>query len=139
MGYNQYLFPLIITPHACLFCRKLGREGNFLSNSDLKIGWKIWRKKMPETIMVFMLIVTSIFKKSWSLWLKAWLASSLLEQKLKNNSGKVPSNWSIIFVQTPTTTRPKKIRGKYSQEPQHNPTFLKKLLCEDWRGIAPSV
>jgi hypothetical protein len=75
---------------------------------------------------------TSIFKKSWSLRRKAWLASSLFEQKLKNNSREVSSNWSIIFVQTPTTTRPKKIGDKYGQEPQHNLTFLKKLLCEGW-------
>jgi hypothetical protein len=45
----------------------------------------------------------SIFKKSWSLWTKAWLASSLLEQTLKNTFGEGPSNRSAIFVQTPTT------------------------------------
>jgi len=77
------------------------------------------------------LVVTSTFKKSWSLRRKAWLASSLLEQKLKNNSGEVPSNWSIIFVQTPTTTQPEEIGGKYGQEPQHNTTFLKKAFV--WR------
>ena len=47
-----------------------------------------------------------IFKKSWSLWTKAWLASSLLEQKL------IPSNWPIIFVQTPTITQPKETGGQ---------------------------
>jgi len=47
-----------------------------------------------------------IFKKSWSLWTKAWLASSLLEQKL------IPSNWPIIFVQTPITTQSKETGGQ---------------------------
>jgi len=49
-------------------------------------------------------------------------------QILGNNSGEVPSNRPIIFVQTPTTTHPEEIRGKHGQEPQHNPTFLQKLL-----------
>jgi len=52
------------------------------------------------------LLAALIFKKSWSLWTKAWLASSLLEQKL------IPSNWPIIFVQTPTTTQPKETGGQ---------------------------
>jgi hypothetical protein len=47
-----------------------------------------------------------IFKKSWSLWTKAWLTSSLLEQIL------IPSSWPIIFVQTPTTTQPKETGGQ---------------------------
>ena len=62
--------------------------------------------------MKSVLVVTSIFKKSWSFWRHVWLASSLLEQKLKNNSRKVPSNWPIIFLQNPTTTLPKEIGGK---------------------------
>ena len=52
-----------------------------------------------------------IFKKSWSLWTKAWLASSLLEQTLKNTFGEGPSNRFAIFVQTPTT-QPKEIGGQ---------------------------
>jgi len=52
-----------------------------------------------------------IFKKSWSLWTKAWLASSLLEQTLKNTFGEGPSNRSAIFVQTPTT-QPKETGGQ---------------------------
>ena len=32
--------------------------------------------------------MTPIFKKSWSLWRQVWLASSLLEKILKNNSGE---------------------------------------------------
>jgi hypothetical protein len=52
------------------------------------------------------LVAALIFKKSWSLWTKAWLASRLLEQKL------IPSNWPIIFVQTPTTTQPKETGGQ---------------------------
>jgi hypothetical protein len=38
--------------------------------------------------MKSMIVVTSIFKKSWSLWRQAWLASNLLKQILKNNSGE---------------------------------------------------
>jgi len=48
---------------------------------------------------------------------KAWLTSSLLEQILRNDYKKVPSNWPIIFVQTPTTTQPEEIGGKHGQEP----------------------
>jgi hypothetical protein len=53
-----------------------------------------------------------------------WLAFSLLEQILKNNSGEVPSNRSIFFIQNPTMTQLEKIGGKHGQEPQHNPAFL---------------
>jgi len=52
------------------------------------------------------LAAAPIFKKSWSLWTKAWLTSSLLEQIL------IPSKWPIIFVQTPTTTQPKETEGQ---------------------------
>ena len=51
------------------------------------------------------------FSKSWSLWTKAWLAFSLLEQTLKNTSGEGPSNRFAIFVQTPTT-QPKETGGQ---------------------------
>ena len=61
------------------------------------------------------LVAALIFKKSWSLWTKAWLASSLLEQKL------IPSNWPIIFVQPQQQLNPKKLGGKHDQKPQHNP------------------
>jgi len=64
------------------------------------------------------LTVTLIFKKSWSLWRQALLASRLLEQILGNNSGEVHSNWPIIFVQTPTTTHPEDIGGKHGRKPQ---------------------
>jgi hypothetical protein len=67
-----------------------------------------------------MLIVASIFKKSWSLCTKAWLAFGLLEQILRNNYGEVLSNRTIIFVRNPTMTQPEEIRGKHGQEPQHN-------------------
>jgi len=77
------------------------------------------------------LTITSIFK-SWSFWRQVWLASSLLEQILKNYSREVPSNRPIIFVQTPTMTQPEEIRGKHGQEPQHNSAFLQKLLWEGW-------
>ena len=56
----------------------------------------------------------------------------LFTQILRNNSREVPSNWPIIFVQTPTTTQPEEIRGKHGQEPQHNPAFLQKFLWEGW-------
>ena len=68
------------------------------------------------------LTIMSIFK-SRSFWRQVWLASSLLEQIMKNNSRKVSSDWSIIFVQTPTMTQPEEIEGKHGQEPQHNTTF----------------
>jgi len=88
--------------------------------------------------MKSVLAVTSIFKKSWSLWRQVWLASSLLEQILKNNFGEVPSNRPIIFFQTPTTTQPEEIRGNHGQEPQHNPAFLQNFCGKaDRRGIAP--
>lgn len=61
------------------------------------------------------LVAALIFKKSWSLWTKAWLASSLLEQKL------IPSNWPIIFVQPQQQLNLKKLGGKHDQKPQHNP------------------
>jgi len=67
------------------------------------------------------LVVALIFKKSCSLWTKAWLASSLLEQKL------IPSNWPIIFVQTPTTTQPQRNWG----------ANMIKSLNTIRRGIAP--
>jgi hypothetical protein len=57
------------------------------------------------------LVAALILEKSWSLWTKAWLASSLLEQTLKNTSGEGPSNRSAIFVQTPTT-QPKETGGQ---------------------------
>ena len=57
------------------------------------------------------LVAALIFKKSWSLWTKAWLASSLLEQTLKNTFGEDPSNRFAIFVQTPTT-QPKETGGQ---------------------------
>ena len=58
------------------------------------------------------LVAALIFKKSWSLWTKAWLTSSLLEQISKNISREIPSNWPDIFVQTPTTTQPKETGGQ---------------------------
>jgi hypothetical protein len=58
------------------------------------------------------LVAALILEKSWSLWTKAWLASSLLEQTLKNTSGEGPSNRSAIFVQPPTTTQPKETGGQ---------------------------
>jgi len=67
--------------------------------------WTTWEIKN-------MLVAALIFEKSWSLWTKAWLASSLLEQTLKNISGEGPSNRSAIFVQPPTTTQPKETGGQ---------------------------
>ena len=43
---------------------------------------KTWKMKS-------VLVVMSIFKKSWSFWRHVWLASSLLKQILKNNSREV--------------------------------------------------
>jgi hypothetical protein len=86
---------------------------------------KTWKMKS-------VLVVMFIFKKSWSFWRHVWLASSLLEQILKNNSRKVPSNRPIIFVQNPTMTLPEEIRGKHGQEPRHNHVFLQKLWWEGW-------
>jgi hypothetical protein len=85
------------------------------------------------------LTITSIFK-SWSFWRQAWLASSLLEQILRNYSREVPSNRPIIFVQNLTTTQPEEIGGKRSQEPRHNHIFCKSFCGkDDQRGIAPPV
>ena len=80
--------------------------------------------------MKSVLTMKPIFKKSWSLWRQAWLASSLLEKILGNTSDEGPSTQPVTFDQTPTTTQPEEIRGKYGQEPQHNPAFLQKLLWE---------
>ena len=79
---------------------------------------QFWGKKTLEIKSV--LAASSILKKSWSLWTKAWLTSSLLEQILKNISREIPSNWPIIFVQAPTKTQPEEIGGQHDQEPQHN-------------------
>jgi len=82
--------------------------------------------------MKSVLVVTSIFKKSWSLWRKTWLASSLLEQNLEITLGKfLPTNQSSLF-KPPITTQPEEIGGKHGQEPQHNPACLQKLLWERW-------
>ena len=45
-----------------------------------------WKKTQK---MKSVLVVISIFKKSCSCWRQVWLASSLLEQILKNNSREV--------------------------------------------------
>jgi len=82
--------------------------------------------------MKSVLTIKPIFKKSWSLWRQAWLASSLLEQILGNTSEEGPSTHLVTFNQSPTTTQPEEIRGKHGQGPQHNPTFLQKLLWEGW-------
>jgi len=58
------------------------------------------------------LVAALIFEKSWNLWTKAWLASSLLEQTLKKTSGEGPSNRSTILVQPPTMTQPKETGGQ---------------------------
>jgi hypothetical protein len=62
-----------------------------------------------------------------------WLASPAYSSKYwKTYSSEVPSNQPLIFVQTLTTTQPEEIKGKHGQGPQHNPTFLQKLLWEGW-------
>jgi hypothetical protein len=91
--------------------------------------------------MKSVLAVMSIFKKSWSFWIPARLAYSLLEQILKNDSRKVHSNRPFIFVQNPTTTQPEEIGGK------HWSICLNAIqrFCKSFygkanrRGIAPPV
>ena len=62
-----------------------------------------------------------IFKKSWSLWTKAWLASSLLEQTLKKPLVKVFPTGLLFLFSLQQWLNPKKLGGKHDQKPQHNP------------------
>jgi len=98
-----------------------------------------WTKKTRK--MKSVLAVMSIFKKSWSFWRHVWLASSLLEQILKNNSMKVPSNRPFIFVQNPTTTQPEEIGGKHWSICLNAIQRFCKSFCgkANRRGIAPPV
>jgi hypothetical protein len=100
---------------------------------------RFWTKKTRK--MKSVLTVTSIFKKSWSFWRHVWLASSLLEQILKNNSRKVPSNRPFIFVQNPTTTQPEEIGGKHWSICLNAIQRFWKSFCgkANLRGIAPPV
>jgi len=86
--------------HVHTFCHACTR---MKSGSPLSLQHPILSKKTLEIKNV--LAATPIFKKSWSLWTKAWLTSSLLEQISKNISREIPSNWPIIFVQNNDSTR----------------------------------
>jgi len=98
---SSYKLHVHIFSHAC---------SRIKSGSPMSLQHLILRKKTLEIKNV--LASAPIFKKSWSLWTKAWFASSLLEQTLKNTSGEGPSNRSTIFVQPPTMTQPKETRGQ---------------------------
>ena len=91
--------------------------------------------------MKSVLAVMSIFKKSWSFWIPARLAYSLLEQILKNDSRKVHSNRPFIFVQNPTTTQPEEIGGKHWSICLNAIQRFCKSFCgkANRRGIAPPV
>ena len=94
----------------CMFIHFFHACTRIKSGSPMSLQHLILRKKTLEIKNV--LASAPIFKKSWSLWTKAWFASSLLEQTLKNTSGEGPSNRSTIFVQPPTMTQPKETRGQ---------------------------
>jgi len=109
------------------------------NRSPMSLQHSILNEKTRK--MKSVLAVMSIFKKSWSFWRHVWLTSSLLEQILKNNSRKVPSNRPFIFVQNPTTTQPEEIGGKHwsiclNAIQRFCKSFGRKA---DRRGIAPPV
>jgi hypothetical protein len=58
--------------------------------------------------------------------LKASVArlTSLLEQTLRNTSGKGPSNRPAIFVQLSATAQLEETMNEHGQEPPHNPAFV---------------
>jgi hypothetical protein len=111
--------------HVHTFCHACTR---MTSRSSPRLQHPILSKKTLEIKNV--LASAPIFKKSWSLWTKARLASSLLEQTLKNTFGEGPSNRSAIFVK-PQRLNPKKLGGKHGQKPQHNP---KGNYTAEWRA-----
>jgi len=90
--------------------------------------------------MKSVLAITFIFKKSWSLWRQAWLASSLLEQILKNNSGEVPSNRPSSLFKPQQWLNPKKLRANMVKSLNTIQHFCKSFFKKaDRRGIAPQL
>jgi len=58
--------------------------------------------------------------------LKASMArlTGLLEQTLRNASGKSPSNRPAIFVKPLATAQPEETISEHGQEPPYNPAFM---------------